>query len=57
MLTAKHRGEKREKLLDVYVTRLACKLERFVRLDKLQRAKIQIALEATEQQISPASTC
>lgn len=53
MLTAKHRGEKREKLLDVYVTRLACKLERFVRLDKLQRAKIQIALEATEQQISP----
>lgn len=53
MLTAKHRGEKKEKLLDVYVTRLASKLERFVRIDKLQRSKIQIALDATEQQISP----
>ena len=53
MLTAKRKGQKKEKLLDVYITRIALKLERFIRLDKMQRAKIQTALDATGQAITP----
>ncbi len=53
MLTVKRKGQKKEKLLDVYITRIARKLERFVHLDKMQRVKIQTALDATGQVITP----
>lgn len=53
MLTAKGKGEKREKLLDVYITRIAVKLERFVRLDTLHKTKIQTALDCADKDITP----
>lgn len=53
MLTGKRKGGKKEKLLDVYVTRAAVKLKRFVHLDTLHQAKIQTALDVTDQAITP----
>lgn len=53
MLTARRKGRKKEKLLDVYITRLAQKLERFVSLDAIRRAKIQTALESAGPSLSP----
>lgn len=53
MLAVKQKSLKKGNLFDVYITTFAQKISRFVRLDQLQRIKIQIALDATGQNISP----
>lgn len=37
MLLAQRQGVKQENILDVYITRIAAKLERFVRLDPIKK--------------------
>ena len=44
MLARKQPGAKKEKLLDVYITKIAGLLAPFLRLDKLKRNKLQTAL-------------
>ena len=58
LLTRKQQGVKAEKLLDVYITRIAGYLKRFVHLDKLKRDKLftvlniaGIALRSEERRV------
>lgn len=44
MLSKKQQGVRNEKLLDVYITKIAGKLEPLVHLDKLKRDKLQTVL-------------
>lgn len=53
MLTAKRKGEKTDRLLDAYITVIARQLESRIRLDSFRRTKIKIALDATDQAITP----
>lgn len=53
MLSRKQRGTKNEKLLDVYVTKIAALLAPYLRLDKLRRNKLQAALQIAGLQMSP----
>jgi CHASE3 domain sensor protein len=53
MLSQKQQGIKSEKLFDVYITRIASKLERYVKLDKLRRNKLQSVLDIAGIKLSP----
>lgn len=53
LLSRKQQGVKNDKLLDVYITRIATYLERFVRLDKLKRSKLQAILNIAGVEVSP----
>lgn len=53
LLSRKQQGIKTEKLFDVYITRIAAKLERFVHLDKLKRGKLQSVLNIADIRLTP----
>lgn len=53
LLSRKQQGVKNDKLLDVYITRIATFLERFIRLDKLKRSKLQAVLSIAGVEVSP----
>lgn len=53
LLSRKQQGVKTEKLFDVYITRIAAKLERFISLDKLKRGKLQAVLSIAGISLSP----
>lgn len=53
MLARKQRGTKSEKLLDVYITKIATFIAPFLRLDKLQRNKLQASLTIAGLSITP----
>lgn len=53
LLTRKQQGIRSDKLFDVYVTRIASKLERFIKLDKLKRNKLQSVLDIAGVKLSP----
>lgn len=53
MLARKQQGAKSEKLLDVYITKVAKLLAPYLRLDKLRRNKLQNALNIAGLQITP----
>lgn len=53
MLLSKKQGAKNEKLLDVYITRIAGFLARFTRLDPLKRGKLQSALTIAGVELTP----
>ena len=54
MMTAKkQQGVKREKMFDVYTTRIAACLEKSIRIDKLKRAKLQSVLALAGMEMSP----
>ena len=53
LMSKKQQGVKTDKLLDVYITRIAARLERFVKLDKLKKAKLQSVLDIAGIQASP----
>ena len=53
LLSRKQQGVKTDKLLDVYITRIATFLEKFVKLDKLKRSKLQNTLAIAGVEASP----
>jgi len=53
LISKKQQGVKTDKMLDVYITRIAVHLERFVKLDKLKRAKLQTVLDIADIEASP----
>lgn len=53
MMLSKKQGSKSEKLLDVYITRIAGFLARFTRLDPLKRGKLQSALTIAGVELTP----
>lgn len=53
LLTRKQQGVKNEKLLEVYITRVARCFEKFVKLDSLKRAKLQMTLNIAGVVLTP----
>lgn len=53
MLARKQQGIKNEKLLDVYLTKIAGLVAPYLRLDKLKRNKLQAALTITGLELTP----
>ena len=53
MLARKQQGIKNEKLLDVYLTKIAGLIAPYLRLDKLKRNKLQAALTITGLELTP----
>ena len=53
MLARKQQSSKKEKLLDVYITKIAVLLAPFLRLDKLKRSRLQTALAIAGLELSP----
>jgi len=53
LLSRKQQGVKTDKLLDVYITRIATFFERFIKLDKLKRSKLQNTLAIAGVEASP----
>jgi len=53
LLSRKQQGVKTDKLLDVYITRIATFLEKFIKLDKLKRSKLQNILAIAGVEASP----
>lgn len=53
MLARKQHGIKNEKLLDVYLTKIAGLIAPYLRLDKLKRNKLQAALTITGLELTP----
>ncbi len=53
MLARKQQGIKNEKLLDVYLTKIAGLIAPYLRLDKLKRNKLQAALTITGLKLTP----
>ena len=53
MLARKQQSSKKEKLLDVYITKIAILLAPFLRLDKLKRSRLQTALAIAGLELSP----
>lgn len=54
MLAGKRKGEKAEKLWDVYITKIALKLEPLLpKLDKTRAIKLQNAIDAADLKITP----
>ena len=53
MLARKQQSAKKEKLLDVYITKIAVLLAPFLRLDKLKRNRLQTALSIAGLELSP----
>lgn len=53
MLSRKQQGHKQEKLLDVYITKIAGLAAPYIRLDRLRRNKLQAALRIAGLELSP----
>lgn len=53
LLSRKQKGAKGEKLLDVYITRIASYFEKYVKLDMLKKSKLQIVLNIAGIKVSP----
>lgn len=53
MLARKQQKARKEKLLDVYITRIACLAAPFLRLDRLKRNKLQVALAISGLEMTP----
>lgn len=53
MLTRKQQGIRREKLSDVYITKLAVFLTPYIKLDRLKRNKLQSVLSIAGIELSP----
>ncbi|WP_444643142.1 hypothetical protein ACRQU7_01300 [Caproiciproducens sp. R1] len=53
LMTRKQHGVKNEKLLEVYITRIASYFEPFIKLDRLKRAKLQSVLNIASVNLSP----
>ena len=53
MLARKQQSSKKEKLLDVYITKIAVLLAPFLRLDKLKRNRLQTALAIAGLELTP----
>ena len=53
MLARKQQKARKEKLLDVYITRIACLAAHFLRLDRLKRNKLQVALAISGLEMTP----
>jgi hypothetical protein len=53
LASRKQQGVKGEKLLDVYITRIAACFARFVKLDKLKKARLQAVLSIAGVEASP----
>jgi len=53
LLSRKQKGAKEEKLLDVYITRIASCFEKYVKLDMLKKSKLQTALNIAGIKVSP----
>lgn len=53
MLQSKRQGQQQENLLDVYITKLAQRLARFVNLDSVRRGKLSDAIELCGLSITP----
>ena len=53
MLARKQQNSKNEKLLDVYITKIAVLLAPFLRLDKLKRNRLQTALAIAGLELTP----
>jgi hypothetical protein len=49
----KQQGVKSDNLLDVYITRVAAFFERFIRIDKLKRSRLQTVLTIAGMEITP----
>ena len=54
MLARKQQGVKAEKLLDVYITKIAGLIAPYLKLDKLKRNKLQRALDIAGLELSGA---
>ena len=53
MLARKQQGVKSEKLLDVYITKIAGLIAPYLKLDKLKRNKLQRALDIAGLELTP----
>ena len=53
MLARRQQSSKKEKLLDVYITKIAVLLAPFLRLDKLKRNRLQAALAIAGLELTP----
>lgn len=53
LLSRKQQGVKQDKLLDVYITHIAVFFEKYIKLDKLKKAKLQTVLEIAGIEVSP----
>lgn len=53
LMTRKQSGIKNDKLLEVYITRMAAFLERWVQLDPLKRGRLQSVLDIAGIQVTP----
>ena len=53
MLARKQQSSKKEKLLDVYITKIAVLLAPFLRLDRLKRNRLQTALAIAGLELTP----
>ena len=53
LISKRQQGIKNDKLLDVYITRIAALFEGFVKLDKLKRSKLQAVLTIAGIEVSP----
>ncbi|MDR1204525.1 MAG: hypothetical protein LBL26_03465 [Peptococcaceae bacterium] len=53
LLSKKQQGVKSDKLLDVYITRVALFFEKYIKLDKLKRAKLQAVLTIAGVEAGP----
>jgi energy-coupling factor transporter transmembrane protein EcfT len=53
LLSKKQQGVKSDKLLDVYITRIALFFEKFIKLDKLKRARLQTVLTIAGVEAGP----
>ena len=53
MLARRQQSSKKEKLLDVYITKIAVLLAPFLRLDKLKRNRLQTALAIAGLELTP----
>lgn len=53
MMMARKQGLRNEKLLDVYITRIASLIAPYLKLDKLKRSKLQMALTISGLKLTP----
>ena len=53
LLARKQQGVKAEKLLDVYLTKIAGLIAPYLKLDKLKRNKLQRALDIAAMELTP----
>ena len=53
LLSKKQQGVQAEKLFEVYITRIATRLEPFIHMDRLKKAKLQSVLDIVGIRLSP----